>query len=171
MIITNKINVDLARIGAIPCVDATQDDKYSRKLEIKLYENGTPWFPPENVIVFCKYEKPDGTGGEYSTMPDNTTAWSVDGNSVTVLIAPQVLTVAGNVSFSVTLASGRYEISTFSIGINVNPIPGFNVSSEDYVNMRDWLISAFTQTLDENGETWVFELEDGTTETKQVIVR
>lgn len=134
MIATSRIRMDLVDRGATPLVCAVQDDKYSRNLTLELYDNRTAWNVPDGISVLCRYRKPDGTCGEYDTLPDGSCAWSKDGNTVTVGLAPQVLTVAGIVYFAVTLVSGERELSSFAVKIEVSALPGLNARSEDYFN-------------------------------------
>lgn len=185
MIATNKIEMDLNWYSR-PKIEATQDDKYSRNVEISLVTDGTPWRIPDGAMAVINYVKADGTGGEYDTMPNGEAAWSASDNVLTVKLAPQVLTAPGAVLFSVKLFSGEAEISTFTITINVHRLPGFSVSSEEYINMRTWLVRELDNALTtakESGEfdgptgrgvsavtgnddgTWTIKYTDGTTET------
>lgn len=139
MIITKTIKIDLAAKGILPAVDAVQDDKYSRNLALYLHQNGTVWPVPDGANAVVTYRKPDGTGGEYDTLPDGTKAWSAEGNVLTVALAPQVLTAAGNVQLTVTLTSGKNEISTFEICIQVQKKTDFTGKSEDYEHVTGFL--------------------------------
>ena len=38
MIVTHKIKMDLTQWGPPPCIDVVQDDKYSRNIQISLFE-------------------------------------------------------------------------------------------------------------------------------------
>lgn len=149
MIITSKIKMDLALRGVTAPVNAVQDDKYSRNLEITLLANGTPWAPPSGTTAVVRYKKPDGTGGNYDTLPDGTAACSISGNVATVALAPQVLTVPGMVYLSVGLVCAEAEIHTFAVRIDVQPNPGIDVASEDYVNVSGYGCSFYELDLTE----------------------
>ena len=125
MIITSKVNTDLMRPSRTAVINAVQDDRYSRNLELSLYADEVPWNIPENTHVLIRYSKNDGKGGEYDTLPDGTAAWSAEGNQLTLALAPQVLTVPGPVSLSVRLVLEEKELSTFSILIHVQAKPIF----------------------------------------------
>lgn len=49
MVITNKINIDLARLGVQPLLHAVQNDANSRVVEISLLENGAAWNVPDEI--------------------------------------------------------------------------------------------------------------------------
>lgn len=119
MIITSKIQMDLNRYAAAPMIHAVQDDRYSRNVELALFSDGNAWVIPEPATVLIRYSKPDGTGGEYDSLPDHSCAYSIKEHILTVALAPQVLTVPGAVRLSVILLQGQQQISTFSILICV----------------------------------------------------
>lgn len=139
MIATTKFSMDLARPGVTPILDAVQEDKYSRELQIGLYTNGVAFPVPEDCAVLIRYGKPDGRGGVYDTMPDGTAAWSISGNEVTVRLAPQVCTVAGKVTLSVTLLHGGAELSCFPVQLNVHGRQEGAPESRQYIHITGFL--------------------------------
>lgn len=94
-------------------------DVSTRSIEMLLYLRQSPWTIPEGVTVLIRYQKPDGTTGEYDTMPDATAAWSVAGNVLTVALAPQVLTAAGNVALYAEMYLEEKVLHTFAVEIGV----------------------------------------------------
>ena len=75
MIITHKLQpMDLTHKKNTSRVDVVQDDKYSRDIEFTLTENGIAWQIPDGATAVVRYKKPDGTGGNYDTLPDGSTA-------------------------------------------------------------------------------------------------
>lgn len=136
MIITHKLQpMDLASRGVPQRVDVMQDDKYSRNLQISLYENGSKWQIPRDAVAVIRYKKSDGTGGNYDTLPDGTLAYDISGNVLTVALAPQVCTAPGLVDFAVCLIQAESEITTFAVNIIVQPVPGADIASEEYENL------------------------------------
>lgn len=133
MEVINKVKIDLLKPGVKPIINAMQADENSRVLKIDLNANGSAWEIPDGASFSMAYKKPDGTRGLYDTLPDGSSASSVDGNVVSIRLAPQMLTVAGTVTASVIIASGDQRISTFPIIVNViqNPAVGAD-GSEDY---------------------------------------
>lgn len=119
MMITKKINVDLLENDVQGAVWAVQNDRYCRCLELALFAGGESWTVPEAVEALIRYSKSDGTGGEYDTLPDGNAAWSAEGNVLTVLLAPQMLTAPGPVRVSVSLCQEDAQITTFALMLNV----------------------------------------------------
>lgn len=136
MIITHKLQpMDLTHKQNTSRVDVVQDDKYSRDIEFTLTENGVAWQIPDGATAVVRYKKPDGTGGNYDTLPDGSTAYLINGNVLTVALAPQVCTVQGTVQLAVGLIQGSAEINTFTVNIAVQPNPGATYQSEDYIKL------------------------------------
>ena len=135
MVITHKINMDFGHRGVTPRIDVVQDDKYSRNLQICLYENDARWEIPIDAVAVVRYQKSDGTGGKYDTLPDGTLAYDISGNVLTVALAPQVCTAPGLVDFAVCLIQAESEITTFAVNIIVQPVPGADIASEEYENL------------------------------------
>lgn len=135
MIVTSKIRMDLANRGVVPVVYAVQSDEYSRNIELHLTSNGVALALDNATTVSISYEKPDGTRGIYDKMPDGGKAWSIEGNVVTVAIAPQALTVDGDVEMSVGLALNGATIHSFPVILKVDKLPGFGGISEDYIGV------------------------------------
>ena len=131
MVITNKIKIDLLERGSTIVVYAVQSDKYSRSIDFSLYEGGVKWIPSPSTTAVVAYKKPDGTGGEYDTLPNGETAYSFSENDVTVALAPQVLTVPGRVILSVGLLEGESILYSFPVEICVIQNPGIVTHSEN----------------------------------------
>lgn len=135
MTITNKLSIDLARRGTLVQADAVQGD-CGRKLSLLLHANGIPWAIPAHARAVIRYCKSDGIGGEYDTLPDGACAWSAAGNVLTIALAPQVLTTAGETALSVRLISGEKAVSTFDILLRVHPdIRSRIAASDTYVRL------------------------------------
>ena len=133
MIITQQLEIDLAHQGVMPRLNAMHNDANSRVVEISLLENGTPWQIPADVTAAVNYNKPDGTAGLYDTLPDGSSACAISGSTVTVFLAPQVLTAPGLVQASVILTRDTAQLATFPLSILVEAIPGSGAEkSVDY---------------------------------------
>lgn len=140
MIVTQKINMNLDEHSVLPWIDAVQGDAYTRKIELSLFSGGEAWEIPADVQVLVQFQKSDGYGGTYDTLPDGSAAGSISGSVVTVVLIPQMLTTTGLVRVNVSLIKGIAEISTFEILINVHPNAGAAIAeSEDYYNVSGFL--------------------------------
>lgn len=136
MTVTTKLKLDLQKTDLIPVVNAVQNDRYSRVLEISLFAGGELWPVPTGAQVSVSYSKPDGRGGEYDTLPDGTRAWSASDNVLTVTLAPQMLTAVGVVSMAVTISQGDLQISTFPIALTVTQKTSQEDSADYYAVAR-----------------------------------
>ena len=123
MIITQNLKMDLSRREAMPRIDAVQGDALTRQIQLELYSNEASWEIPEGVSALVRFVKPDGTGGIYDTLPDGTAACTMEGNTLRVILAPEVTTVSGAVFLAVTLIQGDAELSSFALTVNVQPNP------------------------------------------------
>lgn len=133
MIIKHKLEIDLVQQKIVPRLNTMQNDANSRALEISLLENGFPWEIPADITAALNYCKPDGTAGLYDTLPDGSAAYTISGNTVTIFLAPQVLTVPGLVRASVILTHNTVQIATFPLTILVEARPGAGAEkSENY---------------------------------------
>lgn len=138
MIVAHKLSVDLAEKGMPPVVNGVHGDS-ARALELELLTQGEPWQIPEEVAVCIRYEKADGTGGTYDSLPDGSKAWGKHGSTLFVALAPQVCSVKGPVTLQITLVLGQLQVSTFSMVLQVERELSGEGDSEDYTNLAAWL--------------------------------
>lgn len=132
MIITTNITMDLSRRGPTQVISAVQDDRYSRNIAMALTCGGVAWEPPEGTTVQIRYRTAGGTGGNYDALPDGTPAWTIDGNILTIALAPQVCTVPGKTALTVALLQEDVQLHTFAVTIDVQPNPGLQPMSGNY---------------------------------------
>lgn len=119
MITTHKIKLDFNLQETTPRIRAVQGDLYTRKVEVSLHSNTVPWIIPEHTTVLIRYRKPDKTVGVYDTLPNGESAFQLKENTVTVTIAPDMLTTAGDVSMIISLIQGEQILSTFEMTLEV----------------------------------------------------
>lgn len=155
MIITHKLQLYLDQLQETATIEAVQGDT-TRAIELSLYAQGEPWSVPTDAEVLVRYRKSDGTGGYYDTLPDGNGAWNIYGSTVTVRLAPQVLSVAGIVELQVVLRRDEDVLATFTVLVRVQSDPSLGtVESEDYVNLTNWirneLDNQMTEAMDSGG--------------------
>ena len=133
MQIIKKMTLDLENVGITPRVSAVQNDANTRALEITLTASSEPWQVPEGITAAVAYRKPDGTRGLYDTLPGGSSAVSISGNVITAILAPQALTVAGEISAAVILNDKNLnQLATFPFVIMVAPNPAAGAASDNY---------------------------------------
>ena len=120
MKIISKFKIDLQHPGSTPILYAVQNDRYSRTVALSLYDKGRPWPVPAEAAVLIRYRKHDGKGGEYDTLPNGEAAWSANGNTLTIELAPQVLTAPGTVTLSISLTAQERQLSMFPLHLYVS---------------------------------------------------
>ena len=146
MIVSDRIACDLRLPGYPPLIHAVQGDQYSRRLIINLYDGGVAWPVPGGVYMAMRYSKPDGTHGYYDTLPDGTQAWSAEGNTVSIYVAPQMLTVPGTVQGQLEIIQNQSILASFPIRLKVAAnLAAPLQTSEDYTNWLEWMEDQLTQ--------------------------
>lgn len=136
MKVIHKLRMDLARCGCRPIVGAVQGEANARVLEVSLYNNGAAWEIPEAAAVQVAFQKPDGTQGIYSKLPDDSPATTFSGNILSATLAPQMLTCAGTIRAAFLFHNEGQEILAtfpFTITVEASPAAGAELS-EDYYN-------------------------------------
>lgn len=155
-VITNKISIDLlTESDQSPVVYAVQGECNTRAVELSLFCGGSPWQIPADALLAVRYGRGGWTGGYYDTLPDGTSAYSVTGNTITMILAPQMMTSAGTVLTQVEMTHGNQVLATFAfrLMVAVNPAVGI-VEPEDYVNWNQWLeqkLDAYIDKVKESG--------------------
>lgn len=162
MYVTHTLIMDLSGPAVVPKVDMVQRDQYVRKLKLELTSDGTPWNVPLEAHAIICYQKDDGTGGEYDTLPDGRSAYDLVENILTIEIAPQVLTHAGLVRMAVDLLLGDAKISTFLILLQVQKAIPLGLPSGDYFRLEGFL------SVPKNGELGQLLRISGVSEAGQV---
>lgn len=161
MILLNQVNVFLHKNQSYS-VDAVQGET-GRGLLLRLYDGAQAWEVPAGAKIQIRFRKPDGTGGIYDTLPDGSGAWQISGSEVTVSLAPQVLTVVGEVQLQVVVLYDGMELSTFTLSIHVQADPSLGtVESEDYVNLAAWITDSITSQLRSAEDSWHRLFAEGT---------
>lgn len=140
--VTRDLEIDLVKKKTIPIVNAVQGESSGRHLFITLNADGIVWTNKDGDKAVIRFRKPDGTGGAYDTLPDGTAAYTFRGTGIDICLAPQVCTVAGRVLLSVGLIRGELEICTFTILMDVDVNPGYQMSSGNYYNVIGSLASS-----------------------------
>ena len=142
MKIIHHMTAELTRRETDLPLDAVQGDGSTRAVKLSLLENGAPWEVPAEVTAAVAFRKADGHRGLYDTLPDGSKAVTIDGSTVTAVIAPQVLSCPGEVSAAVVFyGANLQQLATFPFAVRVqaNPAAGQEVSNDyySYSSMED----------------------------------
>lgn len=132
-------------------VPVVQGDTESRRITFVMY-NGSAEYNPQTdldtvLTVALSYLKPDGTGGQYDTMPDGETpAGSLSGNVCVLRLAPQTMSAAGLVLCNLVLFNTQgVTLQTFPFVLDVKRSAGMEITSQDYYNVQT--IEGVSQSL------------------------
>lgn len=133
MQIKYEFTMDLTEQGMAPRLHMMQNDANTRVLQISLTAGDVAWNVPDGVTAAVAYRKPDGTRGFYDTLPDGTSAVSINGSVVTAILAPQALTAAGEISAALILNDKDLnQLATFPFVILAAPNPAAGAVSDHY---------------------------------------
>lgn len=145
---TTEIRLDLKYPELTPPVHAKQNDQLTRYIKAYLYDGGTPFVPPGDVLAVVRAKKPDKTVCFYDANEANEPAVVLEENTATVLLAHQVLAAAGTVQMEISLYTpARERLTSFSFVIQVqrSALPEEEILSSDYYNI---LTEQIAQVLD-----------------------
>ena len=137
MQVTKNITLDLLETGSPVIIKAKQNDRNTRYISAHLYVDGLAYPMPNGTEIAFRYKKPDGTAGFYDTLPDNSPAITVSGNTVTVELVEQVLTVSGCVHCEINMynaTSEKLTTFTFEIAVEESVLTDAEIISSDYYN-------------------------------------
>lgn len=138
MQVTKNITLDLLETGSPVIIKAKQNDRNTRYIVAHLCVNRLAYPVPSGTEIAFRYKKPDGTAGFYDALPDNSPAITVSGNTVTVELVEQVLTVAGCVHCEINMynaASEKLTTFTFEIAVEESVLTDAEIVSSDYYNV------------------------------------
>lgn len=124
------IYLDISNRGVVPTIYAKQGD-VGRKFQVVLTDSGVPYVPTSGSAFSVWYSGASGEGN-YTDI-GNKSAFSIDGNKVTVEMIAQMLSNegAGIISLSLNSPNGN-QISTWNIPYICEFVPG--IDSEEAEN-------------------------------------
>lgn len=169
MIVTHKMKMDLVDKPGRSILDVTQGDSI-RVLELELLEQGAAWQIPLDLTVVIRYDKADGTGGCYDTLPDGTQAWQIDGNKLRIALAPALCSTRGYVTMQIALIHELEQISTFVIGLDVESEVAGGGEAEEYINLSNWL-AVYGRVGPEGKSAYDIAVEHGFQGTEEVWLK
>lgn len=172
MIIVHEIELDLQNPGQMPRIQVKQGDVLSRQVDIRLFAGGEPWQIPKVDSAVIRYHGPSGEG-LYDTLPNGAAAWKIEENTLSVFLAPQMLTCHGAVRADVVLIDGDFVLATgsFEIYVNLSATTGtqpgdqnyYRVATLDQINEKflvtdEWIELVEEKKLNRSGDTMTGDL-------------
>ena len=131
------IYLDISNKGVIPCIQAKQNE-VGRKFIAVITDNGVPYNIPSDALLAVWYEG-DTDAGNYSSI-DKRSAFTIDGNKVSVELVAQMLLKPGDGEMCLSISRGNgTEINTWNIPYSVEYKPGSGsaVPTEYYTALTD----------------------------------
>ena len=136
MSVNQAVNLNLSTDIVPPVLKMVQNDSNSRYIVASLWD-GASAYDVGSASVMLRFAKPDGTGGMYDADEVGNVV-DVDGNVVTIPVAAQVLTVAGDVFAQVDIyGSSNSKLASFAFKIDVaaSVYHDAQIISSDYYNV------------------------------------
>lgn len=136
MSVNQAVNLNLSTDIVPPVLKMVQNDSNSRYIVASLWD-GASAYDVGSASVMLRFAKPDGTGGMYDADEVGNVV-DVYGNVVTIPVAAQVLTVAGDVFAQVDIyGSSNSKLASFAFKIDVaaSVYPDAQIISSDYYNV------------------------------------
>lgn len=114
-----RADIDLARPGVPPRIYAAAGDLYTRFAELHLYEDGTPYTPPEDTTCMIGWHR-GAVIGSYDKIKERDgterSAWQIEGNVLRIELDWHITSVVGPVSVNVGLLDGQgARLSTWEL--------------------------------------------------------
>ena len=163
MNVTTKRELNLKVKTSPPLIDAMQYDTDTRSIEFFLFSGSDPWPVPIDVSVAVGYKTKENTMGFYDKLSNGLPAIKVIDNTITVILAQEMLTVPGRVEACLILSNENLDqLKTFPFYIRVTESPITNRSKanspspENYIRL-EWL----EKRLKELKDSGVFNGKDG----------
>lgn len=147
MLITKEVTINLSYRHSSAVVDVLQGDS-GRALAVHFRNGEEAWQIPADADILMQYQCQDGTGGVFDSRMDGTPAYSVNGDTLTICLIPQICAVAGCTRMQITIMSGGSQITTFPVEIRVAEQVNTEVANGEYINLLQWWLSR-----DAKGET------------------
>lgn len=154
--IISKFSVDFSKPSQAPVVYAVQGECNARSVEMELFSDGTPWQIPTGASLAVRYGRVNLTGGYYDTLPDGIRAWDYTGNIISLVLASQMMAMAGIVHALIEIHHQGGVLRTFPFLLKVSPDPAAGiVESENYINIQQWLereLDQYIEKVKQSGE-------------------
>lgn len=126
-----QFNIDISQPRGPLVLYASQGDSLSRFFSVTVTDNGAAYTPPDGAIYTVRFGAPGMPAGWYDTITEvgggSHAAVTVDGNTITVELAEQAVSVPGTnaVVLIVSDATG-YTLASWAFVLQVAAVPGYD---------------------------------------------
>lgn len=118
-------NIDISQNGTLNVFQAMQGDT-DRQIQVSLFDAGSP-YDVSTAAVSVWYDNFSGNAGNFSN------GISVSGNAITITLNGNLTAASGNYGVVIMLNESSGKISSWNIGLIVNPVPGYgSTAAGDY---------------------------------------
>ena len=118
MKITHKFQLDFLEKDGVTRLNAMQSDANTRVVEVTLLEGGKEWTPASATASVAFRNLKDGHKGWYDKLSNGDDACTVNGNVVTAILAPAVLSGDGEVQAAIVFQDKNLnQLATFGFSI------------------------------------------------------
>lgn len=126
-----QFNIDISQPRGPLVLYASQGDSLSRFFSVTVTDNGAAYTPPDGAIYTVRFGAPGMPAGWYDTITEvggsTHPAVVVDGNTITVELAEQAVSVPGTnaVVLIISDATG-YTLASWAFELQVAAVPGYD---------------------------------------------
>lgn len=167
MLIQHNIKTDLVRKGCDPIISIMQGDISTHQIVCTILKDRKKWLPPSGTTILVRYSNSYGTGCTYDTLPDGEPAWEIHGNTVSVILAPQVLALPGSVTVVVSFLSGAQVLSVFKVLVMVEG----NAFTDTSIQGNCTNITGFLPAPDSAAVGQIFSVEEVNSDGRVIKVK
>ena len=174
MKITHKFQLDFLEKDGVTRLNAMQSDANTRVVEVTLLEGGKEWSPAGATASVAFRNLKDGHKGWYDKLPNGDDACTVNGNVVTAILAPAVLSGDGEVQAAIVFQDAQLnQLATFGFSILVEKNPAAGVAKANdyyaYATMED--ISAAVDAMLDSLEDTKAQLGQLVTQVNEAVAQ
>lgn len=126
-----QFNIDISNPRGPIVVYVSQGDSLSRFFSVTVTDNGAVYTPPDGAIYTVRFGAPGKPAGWYDTIEEvggsTHPAVVVDGNTITVELAEQAVSVPGtNAVVLIVSAADGYTLASWAFELQVAAVPGYD---------------------------------------------
>lgn len=138
--VTKEFTLDLTNPGLPMVLYAVKGEESVRKVTFNLYNGTTSYTIPSAASVSIAFVNTDGHKGVYKTLPNGSKAYEISGNSVSVILAPEVCTGYGTSLVQVNIYDTdgkKLKTWTLTVKLDAQVPDADDIQSKNYYTIQD----------------------------------